>query len=165
VNYAARGRDCAEALLRKMDALFATPVYRIYWVNEQQTILCLEARNPWSWQDALDALNISNDILQEIPPEVDTFTIIHFLQGVSFIPDGRAATRLHELLLADTEFEKLVIFVGSEGLLFDMLKIVSRVYGLQRLFTRFRFVRSFTDALSLIDSYRQTHMPVEQSDE
>jgi hypothetical protein len=133
--------------------------YRLYWHDEAQTIIVLEVRARWTWGDAKVSLDSLNAKLATIPAHVSTFSIVHFLPGVASLPDGINVTSIRDLVLDDTEYEKLVIFVGSYGLAINVLKLAVRVYNLPRDFSRYHFVDTFADALALIDEYRQKHQP------
>ena len=135
--------------------LISTSVYRVFWVDEAKTILCLELRARWNWNEMTAAISAMNTVLGE-RTAVKTYSVAHFLPGVNVLPSGPAISKLGQFIRNDPQYEELAIFVRSYGVLYDFLLIASRMYGLQRIFARYRFVRTFEEALALIEEHRKS---------
>lgn len=135
------------------DDLISTSVYRLFWVDNAKTILCLELRARWSWDEMTAAIGAVNGTLAQ-RTGISTYSIAHFLPGVNVLPSGPAISKIGQLVRNDPLHEELAIFVRSQGLLYDFITLASRMYGLQRIFARYRFVNTMDEALALIAEHR-----------
>lgn len=131
--------------------------YRIYWYDVEKTIIVLEITRKWTWDEAVDALVFTNKIVAE-NQDRPMFPVLHFNPGLSMIPEGFSLEKLRQLIKMNTPSEKLVLISSEENTVLRMIvTTVTRLYGLNHIFEKYRFTDTFEEALQLIADYKSQH--------
>src|SRR5215213_9729428 len=110
--------------------------YRCYWYDEtHKNVLVFELLSRWSWDDALEIVQLQGEEMARLPHKVHT--IFHFERNVSWVPQGAAFSNLKQLMGMVYPNEDLVIFVGKNLLLEMFIRSVGSVYKLTNQMSRY----------------------------
>lgn len=134
-----------------MSVIAETSHYKLYWYDNEKTILIGEVRAGWTWTAAYDGIELMNEALGKRASEIDVYSIIHLQSGAQMLPkSGSIITNLRNLLRNDPHHEKLTIYVVQSSLLYNMIQIAGKLYGLRRTIDRYHFVTTLDEALLLV---------------
>jgi len=133
--------------------LLETKNYLIHWQDTEHTILVLDVRGEWDWEQAFAALAHFNQTLYDTP--YPTYSLLKFREGTNIVPSGLTLPNVRDLMAMHPPLEQLVILVNAGTFIQSMIQTASRTYGLRAIFGRYRFVNTLDEALQLIQSHRQ----------
>lgn len=133
-------------------ALLESSNFVLDWYDDTQTILYMKITDRWTWSDAIRGINRINETISAT--ERDIYTIYHFAERVSMVPQGSAFTNLRSLVTVDLPNERLLFFVGINPLLRKFIDIVGGVYGLRSALEKYRFPGSLEAALNTISEHK-----------
>lgn len=140
---------------KQMRPLESGTNYSFGWLDDAETVMCLEITGKWSWDEASDVLLRVNDIIAATPRNV--YSILHFKSSY-YLPQSGSVAPLRRLIAIDNPNELLTILVNTNHFLTRLTHTVSSAYGLGRLFGKYRFTPSLEDALRVIEADRQRVM-------
>jgi hypothetical protein len=125
--------------------------YRCYWHDEnKKQVLVFEALSRWTWEDAVEIVELQGTQMQTVPHKVHT--IFQFERNVNWMPQGSAFSNLKRLMGMVHPNEDLIIFVGKNLLLEIFIRAVGNVYKFANHMNRYHFVHTMEEALALIDA-------------
>lgn len=133
--------------------LLETKNYLIYWQDAEHTILVLDVKGGWDWEQAFAALTHFNQTLYDTPHP--TYSLLMFREGTSVVPSGLTLPNVRDLMAMHPPLEQLVILVNPGTFIQSMIQTASRTFGLRAIFGRYRFVNTLAEALQLIQTHRQ----------
>lgn len=129
--------------------------YKIYWHDDEQTILVGEVYGGWTWSTAYEGLKKLNETLGKRAVETSVYSIINFQVGSQMLPSsGSILTNLRNLLKDDPQHEQMTLYVIQTGFLYNMMQIVGKLYGIRHWTEHHRFVTSMEDAMALINEHK-----------
>ena len=132
-----------------------TSASKIYWHDDEQTILVHLVIQAWDWETAYQSISMLNDaVLQQVS---DVYTI-HHLQGLSsLIPKGRnVLMHFRRLVQFDPPNERLVIVVAKSSIMTTFLKTVFEGALLSGIGSKYRFVGTMDEAFATIREHKST---------
>ncbi len=130
--------------------------YKIYWYNEEESIILAEVYSGWTWQSATDGLEYFNNQIAQASQTKPIYAIIHLTTGAQIMPRGHSAINaIRNLLRQDPSHEKLTVFVTEVGILNSFLKLASNLYGFRDKINKYRFTSTITEALQIIGDDQQ----------
>lgn len=131
-----------------------TDVYRIIWLNPEKSIIVFEIKMQWRLEDALVGVRLLNDTVMQA--EHPVYTIYHYkIKGISFFPRGVGLSSLRRLVEIDPPNEQLVIFIRADGLIRNLIRVISKSYGLRHIFQKYHYVETWAEAISTIEKHQQ----------
>ncbi|MCS6835974.1 MAG: hypothetical protein NZ750_08155 [Anaerolineae bacterium] len=139
-------------LLEVAEVLKESEVFRLSWFDAEKTIIVTEILKPWTWEDAFDVVPLLNRMVEQQPHDVYT-TYYYHIRSIALLPKGGMAN-LRRLLEIDPPNEKLVIFVRQDNLTRQLMSVVSKVYGLNKIMGKYRFVTSWQEAMAQIEAHK-----------
>ena len=126
--------------------------YKIYWHDDEHTILVGEVYVGWTWTDAYEGLKTFNETLGIRSNEVKVYAILDFHGGAQLLPKpGSILANLRNLLNTDPQYEEMTVYVIQMGFLFSMMQIASKLYGIRHWIDKHRFVITMEEALQIIE--------------
>lgn len=133
--------------------LHQTPNSRMYWYDSEQTILINEVTGRWNWDEAYDTISTLNGTVRQSDHSVYT---IHWFRSAAYTsPQGMALRNLSKLIQDDPPNERLVFFVGTNGIFQGLVNTVIRAYKFTGLTSKYYFPKTLDDALRIIAKDRQ----------
>lgn len=133
--------------------LHQAPNSRIYWYDSEQTILINEVTGRWNWEEAYDTIRTLNSTVRESDHSVYS---IHWFRSAAYTsPQGMALRNLRNLIQDDPPNEKMVFFVGTNGIFQGLVNAVIRAYKFTGLTSKYYFMKTLDDALRIITQDRQ----------
>lgn len=135
------------------EVIAETDVTRVSWYDSQKTIAVLEIKQQWRWEDAYPSVSKLNEIVMAQPHPV--YTIYYYqMAKTPLFPKGVHLANLRKLVEINPPNEQLVIFIRSDKLLYNLIMIVSKTYGLRHIFQKYRFLNAWQDALAEIQKHQ-----------
>lgn len=132
-----------------------TPILSVGWLDADQTVSLVHVRNRWTWEDAHACLRAHTH--EQLLVNHPIYSIFLFDKGASIIPARPHALRqLQALLTYDVPHERLVVIVGQTSLFTRFITMTGRVYSLQQIIGKYRFVNTLPEAFALIKQDKQT---------
>jgi len=143
-----------ENLDTDMIVLKETDHYKIYWHDNEQTIIVGEVYPGWTWDSAQEGLDFVNTSL-EVPSQTHpTYTIIQLTTGAQLLPRGQSTLMtIRNLVQQDPGHETLTIFVTQFNIINTLMKLASRLYSIGEKIRHYRFVSTMADALRIIKEH------------
>ncbi|MCU0480071.1 MAG: hypothetical protein MUE54_02535 [Anaerolineae bacterium] len=139
------------------EVITETDVIRVSWYNPEKTIAILEIKKQWNWEDAYPSVAKLNEIVMSQPHPV--YTIYYYrMAKAPLFPKGVNLPNLRKLVEFDPPNEQLVIFVRSDRLLYNLIMILSKTYGLRHIFQKYRFLNTWSDALAEIQKHQASQL-------
>lgn len=133
--------------------LHQTPNSRMYWYDSEQTTLISEVTGRWNWEQAFDVISTLNGTVRSSDREIYS---IHWFRSAAYTsPQGMALHNLRKLIQDDPSNEKLVFFVGTNGIFQALVNTVIRAYKFTGLTSKYYFPKTLEDALRIIAQDRQ----------
>jgi len=140
-----------------MDALKETQHYKIYWYDDEQTILMGEAYTGWTWTSANEGVAFINATLEEPSKTHDTYVIIHLTTDAQLMPRNQSTfMALRNLIQEDPKHEQLTIYITGASVLNTLMKIVAQLYRIGDKTTNYRFVQSIDEALRIVHEHKKS---------
>jgi hypothetical protein len=131
-----------------------TKPYRVYWYDDEKSIVVCEIEQAWTWNDAYAALDELNLLSTSVTHGV--YTIFHFHEMTSGLPKGSAIPNIKNLANTDKPNDQLTFFVGFSRLLEGLMNITGNLYRIKTVASKLRFVGSFEAALDQIQQHKRT---------
>ena len=137
-------------LLPYHEIIFEAPYVRITWHDEAHTISVIDGLAPWTWAQAEEAIGALLKAQQRVTHPV--YTILRYLNNSSVLPKGSGIlSSLRTIMYYDVPHERLVILIGQNIVLSRFILMTSNIYGMSKIFSKYRFVTSLEAAFSLIE--------------
>jgi len=134
--------------------------YRLYWHDEDQTILIGEAYAGWTWSAAQIGFKKLNEIVEIRAQEKNVYVIIYLTTGAQLLPtDGSSLSHIRNLLRDDPDYEQLTIYVTRSNVIRTMLQLANRLNGIFQLANKLRFVSTMEHAFEIIEDHKTTNQP------
>lgn len=135
--------------------IIETPLYRVGWIDAEQTIVLMEALQRWRWNDAETAIHHLRIAQRTVTYPV--YTIVQYASGVSMLPaDTGVIRRFKSVLDNRVSHERFMVIIGQHGLMRNLLAILDRVYALQQVTRYFRYVPTLEAALAMIEQDKKS---------
>lgn len=132
--------------------------YKIYWHDDDQSILIAEVYTGWTWSVAYNGLDKVNATVKMRAQDTDVYVIINLNTGAQLLPKGSSnLMHLRNLLHVDPDYEKLTIYVTQANFLRSMLQMAGRLYGIRNLVEKLRFVSTMEQAFHTIKHHRSSN--------
>lgn len=129
-------------------------IFKVYWWDENQSILIIELLAPWSWDVMYDLVERTNELLDDMTHETYSILYVHELAG-QFPKDNQLSiNHLSRLVRLDPSKEEMVFFTGSVKFLKMLLKITNTVYQLTQKTSKYHYADSVEDALVTIQEHQ-----------
>lgn len=142
-------------------SLIQSEHYQIGWHNEDETILVIDGKAGWTWDDAHNCVKQANTIVSGAHQQRRIFTIYHFNEGAHLMPnEGQAIPNLYRLMKNDPGEDELIIYVARLNLIGKMMQSALKVYGALPIANKYRFVNTFKEALDIIEAHPEHRIPV-----
>lgn len=127
--------------------------YRCGWFDHEHTIMLVEILHAWTWDDADVVLPAVRQAI--VAEKHGVYTVFHFTKLVTLLPQGKnPVLQLKRHMEIDIKNCLLVVFVGIPQIVQTLLSLLKDTYGLQDIYTKYRFVISMEKALHLIDLHK-----------
>lgn len=134
-----------------MEIIAETEYYKIYWHDDEKTVLISEINADWTWAAAHNGLEIVNKVLGDRSSETDVYSIVHMKTGAQMLPkSGSTLINLRNLLRDDPQHERLVIYVAQGGFFYSIMQVASTLAGIGHWIEKYRFVNTLEEALLLV---------------
>ncbi len=131
-----------------------TEIFKVYWWDENQSILIIELLAPWSWEVMYDLVKRTNKLLDEMEHETFSILYVHELAG-QFPKDNQLSIKhISRLINLDPSKEELVFFTGNIQFLKMLLKITNTVHQLTQKTSKYHYANSVEDALAEIQAHQ-----------
>jgi len=141
-----------------MNIIEQSEYYRIYWHDEDQSILIGEAFAGWTWEDAQSGIVKLNEIAGHRAQETPVFVIIYLMKGGQLLPkQGSSLAHMRKLLLDDPDHEDLTIYVTESNIIQTMLQLANRLNGLFHLVPKLHFAPTLERAFQIIEQYKSSN--------
>jgi hypothetical protein len=138
-----------------------TPIYHIFWQDEQQTICVVQAlTKSWDWGQALTAIQTVDAAVRSVSHGV--YVIYWFEAHNSILPrDGSLIMNLRKLMSYHAPNTHLVVFVRADPTLITFSHIVINAFKI--INRKYVFVNSMEQAQQLIAEARETFKPTSEA--
>ena len=134
-----------------------TQYYRIYWHDEDRTILVGEAFAGWTWSIARIGIDKLNTIVGIRAQETTVYVIIYLMSGAQLLPqNGSSLSHLRDLLRDDPDYEELTIYVTESTIIRTMLPLANRLNGIFKLASKLHFTSTMEQAFQIIDDHKSS---------
>ena len=129
-------------------------IFKVYWWDENQSILIIELLAPWSWDVMYDLVERTNELLDDMTHE--TYSILYVHERVGQFPKDNQLSIKHisRLINLDPSKEELVFFTGNIQFLKILIKISDTVHQLTRKTNKYHYADSVEDALATIQEHQ-----------
>jgi len=118
--------------------------YKIYWYDDAQTIIVVRPLETYAWKDVYQVFEHVNLEIASVEHEVTT------IYDIGEHPLPKNAMRAIQIGISmQLENEKLIILVTDNNVLASLINTVSNLYGLKRLTAKYRYVKTFEEAIAL----------------
>ncbi len=118
----------------------------IDWIDDRKQIMLAELVAHWTWDDAFCLLEKQQEMIAEVNHPV--YTIIHMQSPL--IPAG-LIRNMPRVMRYDDPKERLTILVGHHNLLRKTIDFVNRLYRLDSVFVKTRYMATVEEALRFIE--------------
>ncbi len=132
--------------------IFETSATRLYWHDEEQTVLINEVFEAWTYEIAKEAVVAVNDTIRAHDKQISTLHL--FNSSAMAVPKGMTVSNIRNLMLEDPPNEELVIFVNAPLFLQVLIGTVSSVYRLRSLFPKYQYCKTIDEALDIIARHK-----------
>jgi hypothetical protein len=143
--------------VNQSNIIVETPVYRIFWQDEQHTICVTQAlAKGWDWEQALVAIQTVDAAVRSVPHGV--YVIYWFEAHNNILPHGGSLImNLRKLMSYYAPNTNLIVFVQADPTLSTFSQIAINAFKL--INREYIFVSSMEQAHQLIAKHRKTHKP------
>lgn len=132
------------------------PQLKLYWYDEERTILVGEISEGWTWTNAHAGLEILNDTVKVYAKTQPVYVILHFKNNAQSLPKGESAiANMRKALGNDPSDETLTIVVAQSNLIGSLIKMANRMYQLAYNESKYRYVATFERAIEMINEHKQ----------
>ena len=140
-----------------MNAEFENDLYKIYWHDEEQSILMVEVYKRWTWHDAHQIVKHGNDILAQVNHQ--KYLICHLIDEATKLPSDnrRAIASLQRLIQLDPGEEEFCIFVSSQKVLKRLILVTGEIYSLFGKTKKYQYADDLSSAFAMINQYKTRH--------
>ncbi|MGB1288009.1 MAG: hypothetical protein ACPG7F_15840 [Aggregatilineales bacterium] len=140
-----------------MNVEFQNDLYRLYYYDADKSIFVNEIYGRWTWEDAHTVVNHGNYFISSMSSP--KYVISHFKDDGILLPVNTRYTlaNLRRIMQLDQTDEDLVIFVGVSAFLKALINTISGIYGFFNQTARYRYARTFEDALKMIEAHKVSH--------
>lgn len=131
-----------------------TDIFKLYWWDEDKTILVIEILKPWVWESMYDLHRRTNKLLDEM--EHETYTILYISDVAGQFPSDNQLSIKHlaRLIALDPSNEELIFFTGNVKFLKILIKISDKLHKLAQKTGKYRYAETIEDALVAIEQYK-----------
>ena len=131
-----------------------TDIFKVYWWDEDKTILIIEFLKPWTWEMVYDLARRTNELLGKMPHE--TYSILYISEVAGQFPSDNQLSIKHlsRLINLDPVYEELIFFTGNVKFLKILIKISDKLHQLAQKTNKYRYAESIEDALVAIEHHK-----------
>ncbi len=131
------------------------PDIKVYWYDEQRTILVGQLSPGWIWENAKKCVDRMNDTISVWIKTQPIYVILDLSQDAHHFPaEGSALKNLRDILSNDPQEETLTVFVAKANIVGNMIQLASRMYRMVDAQSKFRYVTTFDHALDVIHDHK-----------
>jgi hypothetical protein len=131
------------------------PHVKIYWYDEERTIIVGEVEKGWGWSDAQKGLQQLNETVGIQSQNNPVYVIISVAKDALSLPtDGSTLKNIRHLLRDDPSHETMTIYVAQANKLGNLINLTSRVYRIAHNKEKYRYVATLELALDIIESHK-----------
>jgi len=124
--------------------------YRLEWLDEERTILCVVIEPEWTWAVAEMAIKALDREIASVTHDI--YSVYLFQPDAGKLPKF-SAPNIRRILGNEMPNERLAILVGADGYITSLLSMLQRVYGyLASNASKVRIVNTLDEALKIIEA-------------
>lgn len=124
--------------------------HHIYWHDDAKTILVMEARGDWTWDEARAFIEAQIEWMAQVDHRVHT---VFVLNVSSLLPHGNLLLNLRQLIELQHPNEDLVVFTGNNQLMRTLIGALNRAAQIGSITTRYRYADTLEDGLREVERY------------
>lgn len=131
------------------------PHIKIYWYDEDKTILVAEAEQGWDWDYGRQTIHKINDTVSVWSKVQPVYVILHFSDGAHKLPSsGSALKNIQRLLTDDPSEEVLTIIVAPENIIGNLIKMATRLFKIAGNLSKYRYVSTLELAVETVEKHK-----------
>ena len=140
-----------------MITILEYPHLKLYWYDDDRTILVGDIERGWTWDNAHAGLRTLNETVKVWAESRKVYVILHFHEGAQSPPKGESSiANMRQVLTDDPNYETLTIIVAQSNVVGSLIKIASRMYQVTHNHSKYRYVSTFDHALKIITDHKTT---------
>lgn len=131
------------------------PNMKLYWYDDDRTVLVGQAEPGWEWEYAHKAMKSLNDTISVWSQTKPIYVILYFAPNAYHFPKaGSALQHMRQILDEDPSEEILTVFVAEGNMVGNIIRLASRMYRIADNQSKFRYVTTFERALDVIKEHK-----------
>jgi hypothetical protein len=129
----------------------------ISWLDEQQTIIYVEAQRGWQWDETYAVFDDVNSIVAEnLHP---TYVIVDMSSaGLTLPRQKKDFIHIRRLMMNDPSHEVMTIFITRSQMLTDIVTTVRNVYRKDIEANKIKFVVHIDEAMNIVKFHQERVM-------